>query len=141
MPCALRTRPTIVSSGAVTSLARAARRRVVGRLAHRHRRRVELAREPRLVPRLEQACLAQEGTNGITRLSANVEPVVRSLAVQLNGLVALPRKVLTNVLDEPAIARARGVGDDDAERRSILAAGAAEADSNCHGTFLLSGVR
>src|SRR5580765_7427345 len=123
MPCALRTRPTIVNSGAATSLARAARGGVLALLAHRNRRRVELAREPRFVPLLEQPRLAQEGTHGVARLGTHIEPVVRSLGIQLNGLVALTRKVLADVLDEPAIARARRLGDDNAERRRILATG------------------
>src|SRR5262245_49833052 len=115
MPCALRTRPTIVSSGAATSLARVARRGLLARLAHGDRRRIALAREPGLVSCLEHARLAQKGTNGVARKSADIEPMVRSLGVQLNGLVALPRKVLADDLDEPAIPRARRIGDDDAE--------------------------
>src|SRR5678816_1164388 len=135
MPCALRTRPTIVSSGAATSLARVARRGRLARFAHGDRGRIELPREPGLVSCLEHARLTQEGTDGVARKGADIEPMVRSLGVQLNGLVALPRKVLADDLDEPTIPRARRIGDDNAERRRILAAGAAEANSNCHGAF------
>src|SRR5262252_7192340 len=119
MPCALRTRPTIVSSGAATSLARVARRSLLARLAHGDGRRFQLAREPGLVSCLEHARLAQEGTDGVARKRTDIEPMVRSLGVQLNGLVALPRKVLTDDLDEPAIPRTRRIGDDNTERWCI----------------------
>src|SRR4051812_31074455 len=113
MPCALRTRPTIVRSGAVTSLARRGVRR---RFAHGDCGRVELAREPRLVARLEQPCLPEEGAHGVRRQRADIEPIIRPLAVELDGLVALARIVLADDLDEAAVPRARRLGDDDAER-------------------------
>src|SRR5512143_759913 len=122
MPCALRTRPTIVRSGAVTSLARAARGGVRGRLTHRNGGRVQLARQPRLMARLEHPRLSQQGPDRVGRQGADVEPVVRSLRIELHGLVALARIVLANDLDEAAIARARRLSDHDAERRSVLAA-------------------
>ena len=66
--------------------------------------------------------------------------MVRALGVQLHGLVALTRIVLADDLDEPAIARARRFGDDNAEGRRVLATNAAKSNSNCHGAFLLLGV-
>src|SRR5688572_5352733 len=137
MPCALRTRPTIVSSGAVTL-----GRRVAGRaaLANRHGGRVELARETRLVASLEQSRLSQERTHGVARQRTVVEPIVRPLGLELNGLVALTREILPDDLDEAAIARARGFGDHDSKRWRVLPAGATKANANCHGACLLIGV-
>jgi len=89
------------------------------------------------MPRLQHACLPQERTDGVAGLCADVEPVVRALRIELHGLVAQPRIVLANDLDESPVARARSVGDDDTKARRILAAGATKANTNCHGTCLL----
>ena len=88
MPCALRTRPTMISSGrAMSRVGRCGRpysrapalapRRLRRRARTPARRRVQLAAEARLVPRLEHAGLAEQRAHGVGGLRAVVEPVVR----------------------------------------------------------------
>src|SRR5919112_841672 len=83
---------------------------VGARLTDRDGRGVQLSRKTRLVAELEDSRLSEKGTHRIARLSADVEPVVRALGVQLDGLVSLARIVLAYDLDEASVARARRLG-------------------------------
>src|SRR5690348_1416606 len=125
IPCALRNRPTIMSSGVVTS-------RSLGRLAagHRHRRCLPPGRNPHLVPRAKDASLPQQRARRIGRLGADVEPVGRACRIDLQSTLGLTRIVMTDSLDEATIARALRVCDDDAIERELLPPDPAE--SNFH---------
>ena len=61
-----------------------------------------------------------------------VEPVVHTLGVQVERIVTGPRLILADDLDELAVARALGVGDDDAVHGGLFTAHAAETDLDGH---------
>src|SRR5687768_4071850 len=124
MPCGLRMRPMAMSSGSAMLLLVALRDRDCCAL--------QLLGEPRFVALLEDARLAKQRTDGVARFGADAHPVVHALVVDDQPTFRLPGSILSDDLDELAIARALGVGDDDAIHRCLLAADATEADSNCH---------
>src|SRR5687768_16789778 len=106
-----------------------------GTLGERDGVRLELGGETRLVTGLEHARLAEQRAHGVARQRADVEPVVGPVGLDVQRVLRRTGRVLADDLDELAVARALGIGDDDAVRRSLLAADAAEANANCHGTL------
>src|SRR5215207_10462990 len=97
-----------------------------------HGGRLKLARQTCLVTLLQDSSLAEEGAHGVGRLRADVEPMVHALGVQVERLVTGPRLILADDLDELAVARALGVGDDDAVHGGLFTAHAAETDLDGH---------
>src|SRR6187551_370065 len=111
MPCALRTRPTMMNAGVVIASASG----FLGPgLGDRNRGRLELRRQAQLVALLEDTGLAEQRAHGVGRLRADVQPVVHALGVEVDRRVTGPRLILADDLDELAVARALRVGDDDA---------------------------
>src|SRR5690348_4981198 len=138
MPCALRTRPTMIRSGGTVAMLRPLRALfLLGALGGRNRGRVQLAAESRFVTALEEAGFAEQRPNGVGRLRAVVEPVVHAIVLEIDRLVTLPRRVLANDLDELAVARALRVGDDDTIHGLLLAARTTKADLNGHWNVLI----
>src|SRR6185436_11381190 len=126
MPCALRTRPTMISSGG--ELVIVLGRRFLARLAKRNRGRRQLASEPRFVASLEHARLAKQGANRVGWLRSVVEPIVDSIAPEVERELTLSRSVLADDLDELSVARAARIGNDNTIRRLLFATGAAQAN-------------
>src|SRR5687767_590493 len=93
-----------------------------------------LAAEALFVTRLQNAGTAEQRADGVRRLGALVEPVVGAGGVQVDRRISLTGNVLADDFDEAAVARALGVGDDNAIRGSLFPAGAAETNAN-HLTF------
>jgi hypothetical protein len=83
---------------------------------------VTLAKKPRA---------SQQRTHGITRLSADAEPVIGSRFIDLYSTLTtvLARSVLTDDLDEFSVARALRVSDDDTIDRCFLPPDSAETNS------------
>src|ERR1051325_10184007 len=139
-PCALRTRPTIISSGGVTSIRLLGgflgrrRRGGLARLRQRHCGRGQPPRQHSLVTAFEHPRFAQQRANGVGRLRAVVEPIIGAIRSQVERLLTLTRSVLANHLDELAVARAARIGNHDPEQRLLFAARAPETNANCHVT-------
>src|SRR5687767_14453163 len=123
MPCAFRIRPTIANSGDSMLLL----------FFYRDRGRGALRRASRFVARLQDAGAAKQRANGVGRLRADIEPVVRALGLHGERVLRLPGRILADDLDELAVARALRVGDDDAVHRGFLPPNAAETNLDGHG--------
>src|SRR6476660_8229269 len=93
IPCALRTRPTMMNAGVVIWPSLGFLR--LG-LAERNRLRLQLAGEARLVTLLQHARLAEQRANRIGRLGADVEPVVDARRVEVERLVPRARLILAD---------------------------------------------
>src|SRR5262249_37910064 len=76
--------------------------------------------------------------HSIRWLRTVVEPVVHAVVLQIQRLLTLTRRVLTNDLQELAVARALRVRDHDTKRRLLFPAGAPEANLD-HRAFTLHG--
>src|SRR5690242_12016347 len=94
--------------------------------------RLQLARETRLVTLLQHARLAQQRANRVRGLRADVEPVVDARRVEVERLVPRARLILADDLDELAVARALGVGDDDAIHGGLLTTDSTKANLDGH---------
>ncbi len=98
-------------------------------LRQRDRRLLELDAKSLLMTSLENAGPPQQGANGVARLSADAEPVVRTLLVHRETALRLTRSVLADDLDELSVARTLRVGDDDAVYGCLFPPNAAESNS------------
>src|SRR5829696_1537393 len=134
MPCALRTRPTMMNAGVVIASSSG----LVGLdLGDRHGGRLELGGEACLVTLLQESGLPEERAHRVGRLRADVQPVVDAIGVEIERLFAGARLILADDLDELAVARALRVGDDDAIHGGLLTAHTAKTDLDGHGELLL----
>src|SRR6185437_1920127 len=64
--------------------------------------------------------LLDEGGNGVARLRALADPVLRALQIEREIVVLLHRRVRADFLDELAIARAAAIRDHDAVNRRVF---------------------
>src|SRR5690606_8955003 len=95
---------------------------------------------------LQKAGGIEETLDAIGRLGAVLEPVGDTLAIDHDALfVALFQHLVvrTDALDDAAVTRRAGVGDDDVVVGALLGAGASQADLYCHcfGLSSLGGLR
>jgi hypothetical protein len=128
IPCALRSRPTSMSSGGVILPLGARRlgRTFGGRcfgirpLAPRNGAPDPARAGAPLVPHLQHSGLTQERSHRVRRLRANAEPVIRALGIHVQTTLCLPRVVVPDRLDEAPIARAPYVSHHDAIHRSLF---------------------
>src|SRR5471032_1175956 len=93
MPCALRTRPTMMNAGGWGVMRGAPALRLVLAVAHRHGASLELLGQPRLVPLLQDTSFAKQRAHGIRGLRADIEPVVDAIAVEIERFVARGRLI------------------------------------------------
>src|SRR5262249_14238743 len=71
-------------------------------------------------------------------LGTLAEPVQRAVGIDVDERRLLARAVVADGLDDPAVARRPGVGDDDAIRGLLLLAHAHEADLDGQNSSFLS---
>src|SRR6266566_3000849 len=130
IPCALRISPTIAYSGSaiLKRALRAGRRCFVRLLADRNGHDFALDAESLLMPPLEDAGAPEERPYGVSRLGAQVEPVIGSRFVHLERALALAGSVLADDLDELPVAGTLRVGDENAVERRIFPPNAAKAN-------------
>src|SRR5690606_36265984 len=84
---------------------------------------------------LQKAGGIEETLDAIGRLGAVLEPVSDALAIDHDALfVALfeHRVVRTDALDDAAVTRGAGIGNDDVVVGALLGAGASQTDLDCH---------
>src|SRR3546814_302636 len=82
-----------------------------------------------------QAGLIEEAKDAVRRLSADRQPMLGAISVDLHALFAVAGKqriVAADALDELAVARIARIGDDDLVVGTLLRATAREPDCNCH---------
>src|SRR5262245_45108882 len=65
----------------------------------------------------------------IRRTSATAQPVVDAFFIDVHYSRLRAGVVVAENFDEGTVARVAGIGDDDAEERTLLGSGAAETDS------------
>src|SRR6267378_2236447 len=131
IPCALRISPTIAYSGPGISsrcALGAGRGGVVRLFADWNGGSFALDSESLLVAALEDAGSPKERPDGVSGLSADAEPVIRALFVDVERTLALSGSVLPDDLDELPIARALRVGDENAVERRVFPPNAAESN-------------
>src|SRR5512132_3221534 len=81
---------------------------------------------------LPDADLGHQHPDGVGRLRADPEPMQRTLLVDLDHRGGVHRLIPADVLDEPAVARAPLVGDDDPVEGALLGPQPLQPDANRH---------
>jgi hypothetical protein len=84
---------------------------------------------------LQETGLAEERAHGVRGLGTDVEPMIDAIGIEIDRSLSRPGLILSDDLDELAIARALRIGDDDAEHRGLFPADATEANLYSHWTI------